>query len=133
MILRFSIALALAGAALLASGRQTESAPKCHARRDLVAPCFTVHGALRYWNGGNPVRIWKIGTSRVLGVRGLGEGGLPADSECPLPQHLRDTLEVGKEVIADFLVCPLTKEKPGERQQVCVDSATNIRAKPYRF
>jgi len=126
--------LALAGAVLTTTHQQPPAPPRCNARSDLVGKCFTVHGALRYWNGGTPVRVWRIGTTRVLGVRGLGEDGLPSDaSACPLPAHLRDTLQAGKEVIGDFVVCPLSSDRPGEMQYVCVESATNIRAKPFRF
>ncbi len=110
MLFGFRIAvIALAGALVMATPQHAP--PLCHARSDLVDKCFSVHGALRYWNGGIPVRIWRIGTTRVLGVRGLDEVGLPNDSgACPLPSGLRDTL-----------------------QAVCVDAATHIRAKPYRF
>jgi hypothetical protein len=133
MLLEFRLAvIALAGAFLMTAPQHVP--PLCHARSDLVGKCFSVHGALRYWNGGTPVRIWRIGTTRVLGVRGLDEVGLPRDSTaCPLPAGLRDTLQAGKEVIADFVVCPLTRDRPGSMQYVCVDAATNIRAKPYRF
>ena len=134
MILELRIALMALVGALVMSTHRTPTPPLCRARSDLVGKCFTVHGALRYWNGGTPVRIWRIGTTRVLGVRGLDEVGLPSDSSaCPLPAGLRDTLQAGKEVIADLVVCPLTHDRPGSMQYVCVDAATNIRAKPYRF
>ncbi len=138
MVLNARIALvSLVLGALLVPQTQTRTtppAPVCHARPDLAGPCFAVHGALRYSNGGTPVKIWKIGTTRLLGVAGLGETGLPDDStKCPLPDRLRDTLEAGKEVVANFLVCPLTREQPGIMQLVCVDSAAHVRAKPFRF
>ena len=122
------------GAISLSLNQVPQPAPVCHARADLVGPCVTVHGALRYYNGGTPVRIWMIGTARLLGVWGLDETGRPeSPAVCPLPQGLRDTLEAGKEVIADFRVCPLTRRRSGVMQRVCVDSASHLRAKPYRF
>jgi len=129
----WSLIASLAGQGVGPS-QKPATTPTCHARRDLVAPCLTVHGALRYYNGAPAVRIWKIGSARVLGVHGLDETGLPeSPMVCPLPDGLRDTLEAGKEVIADFRVCPLTKERPGAMQLVCDDSASHIRAKPFRF
>src|SRR5882762_10775728 len=80
--------------------------PTCRSRVDLTGACFTVHGALRYYNGAPAVRIWRIGTSRLLGVHGLDERGLPGPGACSLPAGLRDSLEAGKEVLADFVVCP---------------------------
>ncbi len=81
MVLNARIALvSLVLGALLVPQTQTRTtppAPVCHARPDLAGPCFAVHGALRYSNGGTPVKIWKIGTTRLLGVAGLGETGLP--------------------------------------------------------
>jgi hypothetical protein len=80
------------------------------------------------------VRIWRIGTHRVLGVQGLDETGHGAGpGVCPLPQGLAGTLNSGKEVLGDFLVCPLSKERPGEMQFICVALATQVHAKPYRF
>ncbi len=140
--MRIFLPLALAFSSLLASlashrvgpTRTPATTPACHARPDLVSSCFTVHGALRFYNGAPAVRIWKIGSAHLLGVQGLNETGAPeSPTVCPLPDGLRDTLEAGKEVIADFRVCPLTKERPSIMQLVCVDSASHMRVKPFRF
>jgi hypothetical protein len=138
MTLSSRLAVSCTLTAMAAGAAQPAQAPTnppiCRARRDLVAPCFTVHGALRYYNGAPGVRIWRIGTARLLGVHGLNESGLPeSPSVCPLPDGLRDTLEAGKEVIADFVVCPLTRDQDGTMQLVCVESVSHIRAKLYRF
>ncbi len=53
----------------------------------------------------------------MLGVR----------EECDLPPELDRYLGDFDDVVyADFVVCPLTAEKPGVMQIVCVESATNI-------
>lgn len=107
------------------------SGKPCHDNPQLVGACFRVHGALRYYNGGTPVRIWKIGTDHLLAV---GVGPRRAVSGyCQLPKTLLDTLDAGKEIIADFVTCPFSLEHAGEMQFVCVDSAYNVGAKPYRF
>jgi hypothetical protein len=40
----------------------------CSDRRDLVGACFTVRGRLSVYNGNPSVRIWPIGTTRLLGL-----------------------------------------------------------------
>lgn len=50
-----------------------------------------------------------------------------------LPDSLRELLDAGREVFADFLVCPFTPSEPGVMQLVCVEAATNIVTRPYRF
>ena len=102
----------------------------CRQHPQLTGPCFTVHGALRYYNGAPAVRIWKIGTDHLLGV---SAGRFAVAGYCNLPTEFVDTLNAGKEVVADFVVCPFTPERAGEMQLVCVDSASNIKTKPYRF
>ena len=73
----------------------------------------------------NPsVRIWKVGTKRVLGVRNKNLKNLP--------KKVREEFSFGVFVFADYKVCPLTKEKPGRMQMVCVESMKNIRIEDYR-
>jgi len=67
------------------------------------------------------MRIWRIGTHRVLGV-------LPSEDEI-IPKNLRKALDnAGQwpEVYGDFEVCPFTREKPDEMQMVCVESASHL-------
>jgi len=62
-------------------------------------------------------RIWRVGTNRILAV-----------TAHELPENVRPLMkEFEDEVIADFLVCPLTKEEPGIMQHVCVESATHLK------
>jgi len=98
--------------------------PPCHENPNLVGPCLRIRGVLRPWNGSPTYRISRIGTKRILGI---DEWSKRLAGYCGLPQYLLDTIEVGhKEIVADFVVCPLTKSRPGVMQMVCVDSATHI-------
>ncbi len=67
-----------------------------------------------------------MGTNRILGV----EEHLHSDNENPevpwIPENLSERLEPGAAVLGDFEVCPLTKERPGEMQMVCVESASKL-------
>jgi hypothetical protein len=93
----------------------------CKGNPELVARCFEVHGRIRIVNGGPQMRIWRIGTDRILGV-------LPSEGEI-IPDNLSKALDaVGEwpEVYGDFEVCPFTKEKPEEMQMVCIESARHL-------
>ena len=72
-----------------------------------------------YTNGTPSLRIWRVGTDRILGV-------LPPEHEI-IPKNLRSALKgFYRWVYADLQVCPFTKEKPGEMQMVCVESAEHL-------
>lgn len=83
-----------------------------------VGPCYKVRGRLSYYNGTPSTRIWIIGTHRMLGV--LGE-----DPE--LPANIKPLLkDFDDKIFADFIVCPLTKERPGHMGIVTVKSARHV-------
>ncbi len=96
-------------------------------QQQLAGPCFTVHGRMRYSNGAPSVRIWTIGTNRILGVEEEETYNC-----CTLPKQLRDLLEAKNEIYADFKVCPLTKYERGVMQLVQVSSASHIVTKPVK-
>ena len=99
----------------------------CREHPNLVAACFTVHARMRYYNGAPSVRLWPIGTDRLLGV---SEGQFDIPGHQNLPVSLRETLDHQREIYADFVVCPFTSSEPGVMRLVCVDSATKIVTKP---
>jgi len=91
-----------------------EQQPPCKCHPKLVGKCFDVHGRLGLYPNAPTVRIWIIGTKRMLGLR---EG---------VPEWLEeDVEEKDNYLIADFVVCPLTRSKPGVMQLVCIESASN--------
>jgi hypothetical protein len=91
----------------------------CASDPDLVGACFTVRGRLSYWNGAPATRISIIGTKRILGV-----------PDEVVPESMTPRLTNGAEAFGDYRVCPLTKEKPGHMQMVCIDSAEKVTYKP---
>lgn len=99
----------------------------CKGSPKIVGPCFTVHGRLRSYNGNPAIRIWRIGTNRILGVLDT----LSKNDESPwLPGNAQ--LHGGDySLVGDFEVCPLTVERKGWMQMVCVDSATDVRRAHY--
>ncbi len=111
-----AISLWLAG---IAVGDQPNK--PCREHPKLIGPCFTVHARMRYYNGAPSVRLWPVGTNRLLGV---SEGQFEVSET--LPQSFRETLDSQREIYADFVVCPFTPDEVAVMRLVCVDSATNI-------
>lgn len=121
-----ALASLIAGLALHATepGLAHPAAAKpCREHPQLVASCFTVHGRMNYWNGNPSVRIWKVGTKRILGV---SEQRFAVEGYSNLPDEIAAKLSWESDLFGNFVVCPFTAEKPGVMQLVCVDSASNL-------
>ena len=102
----------------------------CAQSHAIVGRCFVVHGRMFFPNGNPPVRISRIGTKRILGVL---DGAKRDDTDGMLPEDLRRRLgpEWDKyEVTGDFDVCPLTPERPGRMQFVCLKDASHVLLQP---
>jgi len=84
-----------------------------------VGPCFTIHGRLYAGADNIAVRIWRVGTHRILGYP---DKGLP----CGIPPELEPPLRAEKTIYADVTVRPVTESEPGVMQFVCIVSATNV-------
>ena len=95
----------------------------CREHPQLVGKCFAVRGRLSVYNGAPAVRLWRIGTRRVLGV---SEQRFNLAGYRNLPESLTQQLNGANEIVGDFLVCPFTRPKPREMQLVCVESAKNV-------
>ncbi|MFH0796018.1 MAG: hypothetical protein V2A65_03060 [Candidatus Omnitrophota bacterium] len=95
----------------------------CGGEYQVIGPPFKVHGRLSMWNGNPSMRIWIIGTKRMLGIR---EG-------TQLPENLEKLL-IGfdTEVYGDFTVCHLAPYAEGDMQIVCVQAASNLIVKKRR-
>lgn len=103
-------------AMLMQSGASASAEFACSARPDLVASCFDVRGRLSSWNGTPSARIWRIGTTRMLGVH---------NDEIPVGLASRRT-DFDTELWGAFNVCPLTRETAGHMQYVCIESWRDI-------
>ena len=102
------------------------SAPKCKGNPKIVATCFKVHGRLSTGADTIQLRLWPIGTKRMLGV---SDGPAINDAEHPIyPKELTFSDENGT-IYGDFEVCPFTPKRDGEMQFVCIESASHVIAK----
>ena len=92
-------------------------------------PCRTVHGRMDLWNGAPTVRIWMVGTRRILGVE------QPNERFDDLPPAVRriwqgDDADWATSIYGDFRVCALTPQRPGHMQQVRLVEARGLSARP---
>lgn len=121
---RLSLLLLIAGS-VLAQSPARPVAKSCRARSDLVGRCFNVRGRLSVYNGTPSIRLWPVGSKRLLGVLDpedvSGELG-----PSTIPASVRRQLDWDKEIFGDFLVCPLTRSKPGRMQTICIESGKNL-------
>jgi hypothetical protein len=93
-----------------------EQVQACKTDPDIIGECFTVHGRLSAWNGSPTMRIWRVGTNRILGDH----------YDWPLPEDLAEHMNWDVEAWGDFEVCPFRKERPGVMQMVCVEAASHV-------
>ena len=122
-VLAVAAAMTIVAAPCLAA----DSSSACATSPKLVGVCFTVHGRLAVWNGAPAFRISLIGTKRILGVNGAD--GEPA-SATAIPEAVRRARTTNfTEVYGDYRVCPLSPDRPGRMQFVCIDSAANLVAR----
>lgn len=91
--------------------------------------CYWTHGRIGYYNGTPAIRLWKIGTNRLLGIySGPSVDRFGLDNENPqLPPNVADKFDPTKnQIFGDFEVCPLEPERQGAMQAACVESAKNV-------
>ena len=103
--------------------------PKCKGNPRVVGACYSVHGRLSLGADSVRLRLWPIGTNRMLGVTA---GPRIDDADDPIwPQTLKVTPD--DDVYGDFEVCPFTPHRKGEMQLVCIESASQIVVKHHAF
>ena len=100
-------------------GAEIDMKSGCSNNAQLVAACFTVHGRLSAYNGTPSLRIWPIGTHRLLGI-------LKDEDPLAIPASIRNEVGFDKDIYGAFLVCPFTESKPGQMQFVCVEAVSNV-------
>jgi len=104
---------------------QTPSKPTlkpCRAQPTRVGKCFTVRGRLSLYNGAPTIRLWRVGTKRMLGV----SASYSREGYSSIPEELEQKLDWENELWGDFLVCPFTPQRPKEMQMICIEDWKNL-------
>lgn len=126
LMLRRSLILLFLGMTSIIGGRAsvaTVEEKSCSQHPQLIGKCFVVHGRLSVYNGAPALRLWKIGTRRMLGI---SEQRFGVAGYRNLPQDIERQVSQDVAIFGDFLVCPFTRERPAEMQLVCIESGKNL-------
>jgi hypothetical protein len=109
------------GGSLPKAGETKEKS--CRAHPQLIGRCFTVRGRLSSYNGAPALRIWRVGTRRMLGI---SEQRFAVEGYRNVPADIASQIDQDVSIFGDFLVCPFTASRPGEMQLVCIESGKNL-------
>jgi len=101
----------------------------CKEHPMLSGLCYKIRGRMSLSNGAPSVRIWPVGTKRMLGI---SEGRFYLKEYVNVPDKLVSQLTWDNAMFADFTVCPFTDDKPGVMRFVCVESAENIEVRKWK-
>jgi hypothetical protein len=106
------------------------AAPRsCKNNPRVIGACYTVHARATFGPGTPGLRLWPVGTKRMLGITA---GPRADDADEPICPEEMLTFTPGVESVwGDFEVCPFTPESKGEMQMVCVESASHLFKKRY--
>lgn len=86
-------------------------------RQTKFGRCFHIHARYEVYTGDGMEVLWPVGTHRLLWA---ASGTDKLDTL--LHGHFDDSV-----IFGDFVVCPLTKEIPGEMRHVCIQQMRNLR------
>ena len=115
-----------------AGTQPTPQEHSCQRRPDVVGKCFSVHGRLSVYNGTPSIRLWPLGTRRLLGIIDPNDvSNTPGPTI--LPVDIKNKLDWDKDVLGDFTVCPLTKQQAGRMQTVCIASGKKLVVRERRM
>ena len=95
----------------------------CREHSELIGSCFTVRGRLSVYNGTPALRLWRVGTRRVLGI---SEQRFSVAGYRNVPEYVESQTNQNVAIFGDFLVCPFTRSRPGEMQLVCIEAGMNL-------
>ena len=115
----------------IAASRFPEAA-SCRTRPDVVGRCFTVHGRLSVYNGTPSIRLWPLGSKRLLGILDPNDVS-SAPGPTVLPEEIKNKLDWNKDVFGDFFVCPLSRKQPGRMQTICLDSGNHLTVREHKL
>jgi hypothetical protein len=115
--------LAVSALALPSPQRPATAIKSCREHPQLVGKCFTVRGRLSVYNGAPALRLWKVGTHRILGV---SEQRFALAGYRNVPEDIESRINQDVEIFGTYQVCPFTRSRPGEMQLVCIESGKHL-------
>ena len=130
-LLRLIATIAILATCVTGTANSEEQAKKgtCKEHPMLSGPCYKVRGRMSLSNGTPSVRIWPVGTKRILGI---SEGRFYLEEYANIPEELVRQLTWDNAIFADFTLCPFTDDKPSVMRLVCVESAENVEIRNWK-
>src|SRR5262245_15868023 len=93
----------------LSAGTRAEGLKgSCTVAQETAYGCELIHGRLWLANGGRPVRVWEVGSKRVLSEEG------DSNWDPLISRYLR----FGSNLYGDFEICALAQDEPGHMRPV---------------
>jgi len=123
-------ALALCAVAAQALPQQSEKRKIPCKSPENTATCYWARGRLSVYDGRPPLRLWKIGTTRILAIYSgpSVKRGDEKDMMNPeLPGNVRTIFKSSQDrIFGEFEIYPISPDQPGEMQAACIESAKGL-------
>src|SRR6266446_6656389 len=105
---RLLVGIVLMTLSVVVAGQRTYKArPVCKGNKEIVGQCFQIRGRVFVSNGTPDLRIWRVGTKRILGVTASADAN--DNDEEIAPDNLLHALDGERYFLfGDFEVCPFT-------------------------
>jgi hypothetical protein len=127
VIKQLPILLLLITCTVLAHPTAFQASRSCRQHPQLVGKCFHLRGRLSVYNGAPALRLWRVGTQRMLGI---SEQRFAVTGYRNIPDYLEKEINQDVDIFGDFEVCPFTRSQPREMQLVCIESGKNLVVRP---
>ncbi len=84
-------------------------------------PCYWTRGRIWIAQGGPSIRVWPVGTRRVLGIVNPKTGVTDVDETDALPDSVTAVLTEDVAVYGNYHICPIAPERRGWMRFVFID------------
>ena len=95
----------------------------CKSNPKVVAACYSIRGRLSMGADTARLRLWPVGTKRMLAVT---DGPMLDDANGFITPAGMQFPDIDKDIYGDFTVCPFTPEQKDHMQMVCIESARHL-------
>ncbi|MBN2320938.1 MAG: hypothetical protein JXR49_17800 [Acidobacteria bacterium] len=101
----------------------------CRNHPMVTGECFLFWGRMQLYEESPRVRIWRVGTTRVLGVM---DDEYQLEGYENVPSDLIGRIDWNTAMFGDFTVCPFADDIPHRMRPICVEKAENTVIKKRR-
>ncbi len=106
-----------------------EETKSCKNNPLVTGKCFLFWGRMQLYEESPHVRIWRVGTTRVLGVM---DDEYKLEGYENVPSDLVGRIDRNTAMFGDFTVCPFADDVPHRMRPICVEKAENTVIKNRR-